>query len=138
VSAELAAKLSASLPKFSRNTPVVPKPGTVKSEEPAVDQPRNGIIRLPNYDVREGRTPPFRERELLTPAGRVQLALKRHPGLKFGPFASLNIPWGLEMLAEEQKKERQAEMADLTDLMRTAESLRPVEAASASTAAGKK
>src|SRR5687768_275044 len=89
------ARLTDSLPKFSPSakaeTPA-PKPGepaAVESQENEI--PRNPIILLPQYDVRDETLPKFSERELLTPESRAELALRRHPGLKFGPFSFLNI-----------------------------------------------
>jgi hypothetical protein len=53
-------------------------------------QPPEGVVRLPRYDVRERRLPKFKERELLTPTARVDLHLKRHPGLRIGNLFGLN------------------------------------------------
>lgn len=112
------ARLSDSLPKFSPSakaeTPAA-KPGepvaAVESQEPEI--PRNSIILLPQYDVRDETLPKFSERELLTPEGRAELALRRHPGLKFGPFSFLNVRRGLEMLEEEDAVDRRQEMMEL-------------------------
>jgi hypothetical protein len=112
-SAATTAKLNAALPKFS---PPAKTDGTTATSTPLreADSPRNGIIRLPQYDVREQKPPKFRERELLTRKGRVDVALRRHPGLRFGPFSFLNARRGLEMLEEEDALDRRREMQELT------------------------
>ncbi|MEO7412872.1 MAG: hypothetical protein ABIZ81_05905 [Opitutaceae bacterium] len=118
LSAETSAKISASGPKF---TP--PKPADGKAEERPdlreLDKPRNGIIRLPQVMVQEQKLPQMKERELLTPQGKLDLAYKRHPGLRFGslPFFS-NNGIALVMLAEEERLERLAEMTELAGLYR--------------------
>lgn len=117
-SATTTARVAESLPKF---TPKIsapePKPGEPAPAAPLAsqvpDSPRNSIIRLPQYDVREDKLPRFRERELLTPEGRAEIALRRHPGLRFGPLAFLNVRRGLQMLAEEDELDRRREMAEL-------------------------
>ena len=119
-SAQTTSRLS--LPKFlpaEVRTPAAD--ASPSAEAPEIDRPRNAIIRLPRYDVRDDQAPDFRERELLTDQGRVDLALKRHPGLKIGPLAFLNIRRGLEMLEEEQAVERRNEMNQLLAFQRSIE-----------------
>ena len=118
ISPEVAAQLAASRPKFS---PIAP-PATSKPEaEPPdlrdTDKPRNEIIRLPKFMVREPKPPVFRERDFLDEAGRIALGMKRHPGLGAFPFAGLNAPIALQMLQEEARLE---DMAAFNDLIRTA------------------
>ena len=117
-----------SLPKFvptEARTPAADASAT--TEAPEIDRPRNAIIRLPQYDVRDDQAPEFRERELLTDQGRIDLALKRHPGLKIGPLAFLNIRRGLEMLEEEQAVERRKEMNELLAFQRSIENGRTAD-----------
>ncbi len=76
------------------------------------------VVRLPRYEVRERPLPPFRERHLLTRAGRIDLAVKRHPALKLGPLSRLNFRRGLDMLEEEQQIERNREMSELIRFQR--------------------
>lgn len=79
------------------------------------DVPRNGIIRLPSYVVREQRLVVPKPRDVLTPQGRLDLALKRHPGLRLGAFSWLNNnTWADALLEEELGIERQKEMFYLT------------------------
>jgi hypothetical protein len=114
------ARLTESLPKFtpSKIEPTTPdRPGSARQAEPqtasAVENPVNSIIRLPQFDVREDKLPKFNDRELRAPEGRAEVALKRHPGLRFGPLAFLNVRRGLQMLDEEDELARRREMADL-------------------------
>jgi hypothetical protein len=127
-SATLKANISASLPKFTA-PPAKGASAVPPQSEPSA--PRNGIIRLPSYVVRDKKLPEFKPRELLTPAGRLDLALKRHPGLKFGPFASLNKGPALQMLAEEEAIERRAELSDLSGSIQLFDALRAEEEAAA-------
>jgi hypothetical protein len=118
VSPAMAEKLLLNAPKF-----VPPKPEGEKAPElpdrRELDKPKNGIIRLPNYVVREPKPPTFPERELLTPQGKLDLAYKRHPGLRLGslPFLS-NDRIALFMLEEEHHLERLAEMNELFSILR--------------------
>jgi hypothetical protein len=113
-SPQTSARLSAALPKFSPARPTSATEQNEAADSTHPDQPKNAIIRLPRYEVLDRKLPVFRERELLTAKGRVALAYKRHPGLRFGPFSFLNAKWGLAMLEEEQALERAAELAELT------------------------
>jgi hypothetical protein len=115
VSSEMAAKLASVAPRFTPPAALARKDPVVESHD--ADKPRNGIVRLPRYLVLETRIPDFPQRRMLTPLGRVDLALKRHPGLKFGPLAFLNNGIGLAMLEEEERLERLAEMNDLFSLL---------------------
>jgi hypothetical protein len=119
ISSETAAKLTASLPKIAPLKTSDARPAEPPPDLRETDKPRNAIVRLPSYIVREPKPPVFKERELLTPKGRVDLARKRFPGLRIGslPFLS-NDGIGLFMLAEEERLERMKEAADLMSLLR--------------------
>jgi len=122
ISSQVAALLAAATPKY---TP--PDPAAAKLVEPEVtDPPRNGIIRLSPYVVRELKLPLPPERDILTAQGRLDRALARHPGLRAGPFASLNNVWAAAMLEEELGIERQKEMLDLLGLLAGAKSGPPI------------
>ena len=116
ISSQVADLLAAHAPKY---TP--PEPAPAKSPEtelPPVDQPRNGIIRLSPYVVRERRPPELKERDLLTAKGKLDLALRRHPGLRLGAFGPLNNhAWAGAMIEEELALERRQEMLDLLSLL---------------------
>jgi hypothetical protein len=139
LSASTAAKLNAQLPHY---TPKPAAAGANRLGAPAEDRDfaDSSVLQLPNYEIQERQAPDFRERELLTPKGRIDVAFRRHPGLRFGPFSSLNAKVGLMMLQEEQQVERYSEIKELTDLEqfgRDEESDRaePVKSASAKPAA---
>lgn len=72
-----------------------------------------GVVRLPRYEVRERRLPAFKERELLAPAARVDLYLKRHPGLRIGNLFGLNRGIARAMIEEEDAYDRRLEMDEL-------------------------
>ncbi len=107
------------LPKDMLPPEAIPAP-VVSSEnhEPAPE----GVVRLPRYDVREGRLPNFKEREILSPTARVDLYLKRHPGLRIGNLFGLNRGIASAMIAEEDAIDRRREMADLLSLAAFADS----------------
>ncbi len=118
MSDEISARLAAVAPKFQ---PPTPKPAPAASEsnppEPE-DRPKNTIIRLPRYIVEGERPPTFKQRELLTPKAKLELAYKQHPGLRVGslPFFS-NDGIAREMIAEDEALERRRELAELTSLL---------------------
>ncbi len=147
VSSETSAKIGANLPKFSPPKTSLSLAGrTDLPDLRDIDKPRNTIIRLPKqiveeklmprsppdssnesygeaialpaYLVREAKVPNFKERELLTPYGKLQEAYRRHPGLKFNPlfFLGSNAGVAMSMLEEEYRLERMVEMKDLASL----------------------
>ena len=117
ISGDLAATLSSALPKYNPPKPVEKKPVDESVDLREVDKPKNGIVRLADYVVRETRPPVFRDRELTTGKGKADLGMKRYAGLNFGPLSSLNRGVGVAML---QEQERLNNMAELTDDARTA------------------
>lgn len=79
ISPEVAAALAAVTPKY---TPPEPKPEP-KPEAPMidlrdVDKPKNEIVRLPDYVVRERKPPVFRERDVYTDKGITDIAMRRY------------------------------------------------------------
>jgi hypothetical protein len=76
-SAELADALTSTMPKYSPP----PKPSETEADLRDTDKPKNGIIRLPQYVVREPKSPVFTERESLTRQGLNDLAMKRYLGI---------------------------------------------------------
>jgi hypothetical protein len=108
VSSKIAADLASGMPKFGAPTPT-PTPVIDTSD---LDRPRNSIPRLPKYVVRESRPPVFRNRDLFTSQGLIDLSFKNHPGLIFGNLLGLNGPLAYQMYLDEQ---RQSDMQDLTD-----------------------
>lgn len=117
VSPQTAAKLAAAAAKYVPP----PEPPTPEPERAPVaretEGPKNPVVRLPSYIVGEPKLRiPQRDFQVLTPKGRVELAFNRWPGLRFGPFAHLNAPIGLEMLEDELRVQRRAEAVELWTL----------------------
>ena len=77
VSKNVAAALAARMPKYN---PPKPEPDKVADDRDMreVDKPRNKIIRLPEYVVRQDKPPVFRERDIYTNKGLAELAMKRY------------------------------------------------------------
>lgn len=124
ISPETAAKLGARIatlaPTSATAASAVAAPD--QSSQPEREKPRNTIIRLPEYIVRDPKVPPIKEREVLTPKARLELARKRHPGAQVGNFFGLNNGIALAMLAEEERLERKREFEDLASLTRLSDS----------------
>ncbi len=118
ISSEAAAKLAALTPTFTPANPPAPIASAADSVEPSDDRPRNRIIRLPSYVVTEPKIKMPKQRDMLTPKGRLELALKRYPGLRFGNIGVFrNDGIALMMLAEDHRLERLREMADLLSIL---------------------
>ncbi|MEO6876463.1 MAG: hypothetical protein ABI222_16730 [Opitutaceae bacterium] len=118
MSSEVAATFASGMPKY--NPP--PKRPEPKPEEEQVDlretdKPKNKIIRLQKYVVKEPKPPIFRERDLHTKSELTAMALKRHAGLKIGNIGGLNDPTALFMYEE---KQRLGDISDLKDEARNA------------------
>lgn len=94
-------------------------PAAAAADEP----PPEGVLRLPRYHVQDRRLPAMKEREMLTPEGRIELGLKRHPGLRIGNFFGLNRGIAAAMVEEEFAVERARELQDLYELAAFADSL---------------
>lgn len=78
VSEGVAAALAAGMPKYNPPKPTEPKNEEDLPDLREIDKPRNQIIRLPDYVVREKRPPVFRERDINTAKGLAALAKKRY------------------------------------------------------------
>ncbi len=98
ISPTLSAALADTLPKYD------PLAKTAPSES---DQPKNGIIRLQKFIVKQPKPPALTERDVLTQQGKIEYMMKRHPGLK---LAGGGI--ALEMYQEEVRLENLADLAD--------------------------
>lgn len=77
VSPGVAAALTASMPKYNPPKPEEKKPVDNRDMRD-IDKPRNNIIRLPEYVVRQDKPPVFRERDIYTNAGLAELAKNRY------------------------------------------------------------
>lgn len=117
VSSTMADTLKAALPKSAFVKPPENTPAADAPDLRETDKPRNAIVRLPPYLVRERRAPVFRARDFLDEAGRIALGMKRHPGLGAFPLSRLNARTALLMTQEEERLE---DMTAFNDLIRTA------------------
>ncbi len=78
VSPGVAAALAAGMPKYDPPKPVEKKPVSEEVDMRDIDKPRNQIIRLPAYIVREAKPPVFRERDIYSTKGLGELAKNRY------------------------------------------------------------
>ncbi|HWL15719.1 MAG TPA: hypothetical protein VNR00_08945, partial [Opitutus sp.] len=132
ISSNLAATLAAGMPKY--NPPPKPKPQDEAVDLREVDKPRNGIIRLPNYTVREKKPPVFRERDIYTSKGLGELARHRYLTPTYRLLNSVYVPFltasptqhAMAMYAED---ERLNNMSELEDNARTVEKSDPEDGA---------
>ena len=123
ISPETAARLSAAATAALQGVP-----------RPETSGPGNGssggegatdAVRLEPYVVKEDKLPDLKERQLLTPKGKLDLAYKRHPGLRLGPIPLFNDGVARAIIEDELAKERGKEMADLADLLHLGDSKPP-------------
>jgi hypothetical protein len=111
VSSKLAADIGEGFPKYAPPTPTpVVAPDAPDMRD--VDKPKNAIPRLPKYVVRESRPAVFRNRDLYTTAGLVNLSFKNHPGLGFGNILGLNSRAALDMYLDDQRLDSINDLAD--------------------------
>jgi hypothetical protein len=116
----MAAQLAAAVPKFEAPplSPIATSLVESAVDLREVDRPRNTIVRLPSYLVREEKPVILTEREVQTPRARLQLALKKYPGLRLGSFWIFrNDGIALAMLAEEERLEQKQYFEELVQLM---------------------
>lgn len=79
VSSDVAAALAAAAPKYEALPPKPePKPEAEQVDLREVDKPKNTIVRLPTYMVREQKPPVFRERDIYTKKGLEEIAMRRY------------------------------------------------------------
>lgn len=115
ISSQTAARLTAGIPAYVPAKPAPAKLDDDDADSTDGDKPKNDIIRLPNYVVRERPPPVFTQKEILTSKGLAELEFKKHPGLNLWglmPFSSLNEKIAIQMYDEEARSDN---IADLTD-----------------------
>jgi hypothetical protein len=122
ISADVAAQLSAGLPKY---TPPPPKPPPEDDDVDMrdIDKPKNGIIRLPKYVVHEKPPPVLTERAVNTQKGLADLAMKRYISPAYRVLNPFTLPLfgstpeqvALAMYGED---ERLKNMSDLSEAAR--------------------
>ncbi len=89
--------------------PTTPTPSTSDGSE---------ALQLDPFVVNEEKEPKFKERELLTPRERLELAHRLNPGLKFGRLPLGNDAVALEMLEAELEKQRREELKELESVLK--------------------
>jgi hypothetical protein len=125
ISDNLASALAESMPKYNPPKPVEETPED-DIDLRDVDKPKNHIIRLPKYIVRDPKPPVFRESDLYSSKSLAERAMRRYAGLNLGPFSNLNQKTALDMYRED---ERLQNIADLKDEARSASLANPEEGA---------
>lgn len=119
ISPGVAAALAAASPKYTPPPPKAePKPEEELVDMREIDKPKNRIVRLPEYVVREPKPPVFTERSIHTEKGLTDIAMRRYISdvdralnrFTLPLFGSSKEARALAMYAEE---ERLRNMADL-------------------------
>ncbi len=124
ISPEVAAQLAAAVPKYAPPPP--PKPEQAPDDETdlrEVDKPKNGIVRLPKYVVRQPRPAVLSERAVNTEKGLADLAMKRYITEGYRALNSFTLPlFGSSAsqyaLGRYEEDERLKNMSDLNDSAR--------------------
>jgi hypothetical protein len=112
MSDEVAATLAVGMPKYNPPKPVAKKPEDDPADAKPEDKPKNGIVRLQKYVVREKRPEIFRDSDITTAAGKAALAVKQNAGLHVGNFYGLNNPIALQMYQEQERLNNMSDLAD--------------------------
>jgi hypothetical protein len=120
-SAMLAGALATDGPKYNP----VPVPQATANGNPELsdsDKPKNTIPRLPlstmsRYMVHGTRPPQFRDRDLYTRAGLIDIAMKAHPGLSVGNIFNLNAAAAYEMFLEQERLSKMGDLEETAEAM---------------------
>ena len=126
ISGDVAASLAAAMPKY--NPPKPAPPPTPVEQQPDlrdIDKPKNTIIRLPTYIVREARPPVFRERDINTQQGMANIAMQRYGTEASRLLNRFTIPIfgqseqdrALAMYAEDERLKTITELNDAADMV---------------------
>lgn len=102
----VAGDIATALPKFTQLAPATPLAQQPDLRD--IDKPRNKIPRLPanmmqKYVVHGDRVRPFRNRDLYTKEGLIDLGFKNHPGLLIGNIFGLNKGFAYEAFLRDEK-----------------------------------
>jgi len=127
ISDDLALSLAASRPKY--NPPPKPRPEDQDVDLRDVDKPKNGIVRLPKYTVRDKRPPVFRERDIYTAGGLADLAKRRYLTPAYNALNKFYIPLfssspeehAFAMYAEQERLDNIADLNDTAQTVSTAD-----------------
>lgn len=106
---EIREAIRAGLPRYQPPT----ADGDVRmTESGEAAEERAGVLNLPKVTVEAKAPPRATEYDFLTPKGRLELAVKRHPGLKVGNLFGLNNGIALAMLQEEIEVEKKSALKE--------------------------
>lgn len=111
ISPEMAAKLSA-VAKEVAPAPTAPVAASDHTAAPT------DAVQLEPFVVEEEKYPELKERDILTRKGKLDAALKRHPGLQLGPLSLGNGAVAQGMIEDEFRRQRLEEMRELSGLMK--------------------
>ena len=118
VSPEMAAKLGE---VATRAAPAAAATGagttTTATTTPAPADAGDAVM-LDPFVVEEDKLPEMKEREMLTPAGRLAEARRRQPGLRLGAIPLLNDGVALRMLEDDFARERREEEKELRGMLK--------------------
>jgi len=107
----VAATLADGMPKYNPPPKAIePKPEDESADLRETDKPKNKIIRLQKFIVKEPKPPVFRDRDLESKSGLTDRGLKNNPGLGIGNFGGLNRPTALLMYEEQERLRNMAEL----------------------------
>ena len=96
--AHIRAAIRAGLPKYQ---PKLDRDDATLSEEHGEAVERDGVLNLPTVKIRAKKLQRLGERDVITPAARIERALKHAPGDKIGNIFGLNNGHALAILREE-------------------------------------
>lgn len=139
ISGEVATMLAHSMPKFTPPPPPPPPPSAEelakKAEEEAADlrdsdKPKNGIVRLEKYVVREERPPIFTERQINTKKGLTAIAMRRYISDADRALNRWTLPLfgssaesrALFMYAEDERLKNMSDLADNANMIMKSDS----------------
>ena len=122
----VAASLAAAMPKY--NPPKPAPPPTPIEQQPdlrEIDKPKNTIIRLPDYVVRDAKPPVFRERDINTQQGLANIAMHRYSTEASRTLNRFTIPIfghtqearALAMYAEDERLKNITVLNDAADMI---------------------
>jgi hypothetical protein len=125
ISSEVAASLAAAMPKYNPPKPPPPKPVELPPDLRETDKPKNGIVRLPNYVVRESKSPVFRERDINTQQGLANIAKQRYLTETDRALSPFTIPLfgtspeqrAMAMYAEDERLKNIGELNDAAGMV---------------------
>lgn len=128
ISSEVASALAAAMPRYEPPKPVEPK-AEEEVDLRETDQPRNRIIRLPDFVVQEKKPPVFRERDLHTRKGLAELARQRYFSETAQGLNRYRLPlfgagidaYALQMRADDER------LQSISELKENAESIRAAD-----------